>query len=293
MPAIELNGVRFAYSDHGRGEPVIALHCSGSSGGQWRRLADALGGRYRVLAPDLHGYGGSAAWPGHRPITLADEAEVVGALLEMCGGAAHLVGHSFGGAVALHAARLHAQRVRSLALIEPVAFHLLRAGDERDAAALREITGIADMVARALASGDSLAGFGRFVDYWSGPGAWAAVPADRHAAMAGALGAVALNFWAGLNDSTGAERFAAVAVPTLVVRGARSPLAGRRVAARVAEVLPGARLVTLDGAGHMAPVTHADAVNHLIRAHVAAHAAPPRGRPLGALVSGLQPAAAG
>jgi pimeloyl-ACP methyl ester carboxylesterase len=289
MPAIELNGTRFEYSDRGRGEPVIALHCSGSSGRQWRGLADTLGERFRVLAPDLHGNGGTASWRGHRPITLADEAAIVGALLDACGGAAHLVGHSFGGAVALHAARLHAPRVRSLALIEPVAFHLLRADDEHDAAALREISEVADRVTRALASGDYLAGFGRFVDYWSGPGAWAAVPEAKHAAMAASLGAVALNFWAGLNEPTRARHFAEVDVPTLVVRGERSPFAGRRVAGRVAQVLPNARLVTLDGAGHMAPVTHADAVNDLIRAHLEAHVHAPRRHPWSAQ---LQPAGA-
>jgi pimeloyl-ACP methyl ester carboxylesterase len=271
MPAIELHGTRFEYTDCGRGEPVIALHCSASSGGQWRRLADALGERFRVLAPDLHGCGGTASWRGHRPITLADEAAIVGALLRACGGAAHLVGHSFGGAVALHAARLHAPRVRSLALFEPVAFHLLRDGDDRDVSALREISEVADRVTRALASGDFLAGFGRFVDYWSGPEAWAAVPEAKRPAMAGSLGAVALNFWAALGEPLRARHFAGVDVPTLVLVGERSPFAGRRVAGRVAEVLPDARLVRLDGAGHMAPVTHAEAVNELIRAHLEAN----------------------
>lgn len=271
MPAVELNGTRFEYTDYGRGEPVIALHCSAGSGGQWRRLADALGERFRVLAPDLHGCGGTSSWPGHRPITLTDEAAIVGALLDACGGAAHLVGHSFGGAVALHAARLHAPRVRSLALFEPVAFHLLRDGDDRDASALREISEVAEMVTRAVASGDFLAGFGRFVDYWSGPGAWAAVPEAKRPAMSGSLGAVALNFWAALSEPMRARQFAGVDVPTLVLVGERSPLAGRRVAGRVAEVLPDARLVRLDGAGHMAPVTHAEAVNELIRAHLEAN----------------------
>jgi pimeloyl-ACP methyl ester carboxylesterase len=289
MPAVELNGTRLEYTDCGRGEPVIALHCSGSSGGQWRRLTDALDGRFRVLAPDLHGCGRTAPWPGHRPITFADEAQIVGALLQACGGAAHLVGHSFGGAVALHAARLHTPHVRSLALIEPVAFHLLRDGDDRDAAALREISDVADMVTRAVASGDYLAGFGRFVDYWSGPGAWAAVPAAKHAAMAGSLGTVALNFWAGLNEPTRAGHFAGVDVPTLVVAGERSPFAGRRVSGRVAQVLPNARLVTLHGAGHMAPVTHADAVNDLIRAHLDAYVGSPRLQPQSAQ---LQPVGA-
>jgi pimeloyl-ACP methyl ester carboxylesterase len=286
MPAVELIGMRYEYTDTGRGEPVIALHCSGSAGGQWRRLTDALGERFRVLAPDLLGCGRTAPWRGHRPITLADEAEIVGALLQACGGAAHLVGHSFGGAVALHAARLHAPRILSLALIEPVAFHLLRDGDDRDAAALREIAEVAEMVTRAVASGDYLAGFGRFVDYWSGPGAWAAVPEAKRPAMADSLGAVALNFSASLREPTRAAHFAGVDVPTLVLAGERSTFAGRRVARRVAEVLPDARLLRLDGAGHMAPVTHAALVNQLIRAHLDAHAGSPRGHRAG--VSGAR-----
>jgi pimeloyl-ACP methyl ester carboxylesterase len=279
VPVFDLDGARVEYSDRGHGEPVIALHCSGSSGAQWCRLADALGERFRVLAPDLHGHGGSTAWPGRRPIAFADEARIVARLLEACGGAAHLVGHSFGGAVALHAARLHAPRVRSLALIEPVAFHLLRDGDGEDAAALREIVAVAEGVTRALVSGDHMAGFGRFVDYWNGPGAWTAVPAAKRAALATSLGAIALNFSAGLGEPTRPVDFRALRAQTLVLRGERSTRAGRQVSARVAGALPNARLVTLSGAGHMAPLTHADEVLALLRAHLEAHAASPGAHP--------------
>src|SRR5262245_40305747 len=106
-------------------EPVVLLHSSGASGAQWRTLAEQLGERYHVVAPDLYGYGASAPWPGHGPFSLAHEAEIVHALLDRLGERVHLVGHSYGGAVALHVARLHSERLRSLALIEPVAFHLL------------------------------------------------------------------------------------------------------------------------------------------------------------------------
>src|SRR5437762_2859598 len=147
--------------------PVVLLHSSLASGGQWRALAAGLGERYEVFAPDLIGYGTAAGWSGEGPFDLRDEATAIHALLDRIGRPLHLVGHSYGGAVALHVARERAHGLRSLTLIEPVAFHLLRDGDADDAAALNEITHVADGVRRALASGDHAVGCGGFVDYWS------------------------------------------------------------------------------------------------------------------------------
>ena len=107
MPTIDLSGRRIDYTDRGRGEPVLMLHCSGASGGQWRSLGDTLAPRMRVLAPDLHGYGRSEGWPGDpRDFGLAHEAQAVHALLDLVAEPVHLVAHSYGGAVALHVARL-------------------------------------------------------------------------------------------------------------------------------------------------------------------------------------------
>src|SRR5688572_6699464 len=99
MPAIEISGSRVEYLEQGRGEPVVLLHSSASSGAQWRALAERLSSRYRVIAPDLYGYGATAHWPGQGPFHLEREAEIVEALLARVGEPAHLVGHSYGGAV--------------------------------------------------------------------------------------------------------------------------------------------------------------------------------------------------
>ena len=160
-------------------EPVVLLHCSGSSGAQWRSLAAQLGERYQVLTPDLIGYGAAGPWSGGGAFCLAEEAAPVRSILGRLNEAVHLVGHSYGGAVALHLARIRPERVKSLTLIEPSAFHLLRNGDATDAEALREITVVAAYASAALAVGDYRGGFGRFVDYWSGPGSWRAMaPSD-------------------------------------------------------------------------------------------------------------------
>jgi pimeloyl-ACP methyl ester carboxylesterase len=265
MPILQISGSRVEYLELGSGEPVLLLHSSASSGTQWRALAERLGERYRVIVPDLYGYGGTAHWPGRSPFHLECEAEIVLGLLGRVGRRAHLVGHSYGGAVALHVAGLHGDLLRSLTLIEPVAFHLLQGPD---APALAEITGVAESVARAIACGEYVAGFGRFVDYWSSPEASAQLTADKRYAMAARLPKIALEFHATLNEPSRLEDFRLMTVPTLLLHGTSSPLPTRRICELLARVLPEAQLKTIGGAGHMAPVTHRDQVNALVIAQL-------------------------
>jgi pimeloyl-ACP methyl ester carboxylesterase len=269
MPSIDISGNRVEYVEQGNGEPVMLLHSSASSSAQWRTLIGQLSerpnGRFRVIAPDLYGYGGTSHWAGRGAFRLEHEAQLVCALLGRAGEPAHLVGHSFGGAVALHVARTRPDLLASLAVIEPVAFHLLR---NRDEAAFDEISEVSRCVAKALACGDYFGGIAGFVDYWSGPGAWAGIPQEKRPGFAVRLAKVALDFQATLNEPAALEDFAAMALPTLVVQGTCSPRPTRRICELLAGVLPDAQSRIVDGAGHMAPLTHRDAVNALVAAHL-------------------------
>jgi len=276
MSSIEIGGTRVEYCDQGRGEPVVLLHSSASSSAQWRVLAQELSRRYRVIAPDLYGYGGTASWTGQGAFRLEHEAQIVCALLGRAGEPAHLVGHSFGGAVALHVARTRPDLLASLTVIEPVAFHLLQGHDHQ---ALQEIANVAGDVGKALTSGDYMGGIARFVDYWSGPGAWAGIPAEKRAGFAMCLGKVALDFEATLNEPVSLQDFCALALPTLVVQGTRSPLPTLRICELLARALPEAQIATIEGAGHLSPLTHRDGVNALIAAHLDSNSGPlPRPR---------------
>lgn len=254
-------------------EPVVLLHCSGSSGAQWRALAALLDRRHHVVTPDLIGYGTAAPWSGRRGFCLAEEAAPVRSILGQLNEPVHLVGHSYGGAVALHVARTRPELIKSLTLIEPSAFHLLRNGDATDTAALREITAVAADASAALSAGDYAGGFGRFVDYWSGPGSWSAMTPEKRAACAPQLAKVALDFHALLNEPAEVEDVCEVAAPTLLVQGGCTMLPSRCVCARLRVALPNAMFRVVRGAGHMLPVTHRDEVNALVAAHIKADSA--------------------
>ncbi len=268
MPTLDVDGARIALMEAGAGTPVVALHCSAGSKEQWQSLAELIGDRHRVLAPDLYGYGETDAWPGPTPMRLAHEAAIVGAVMDRCGGPVDLVGHSYGAAVALCVALAHRGRLASLTLIEPSAFALLRDGRAADLALRQEIGAVADAVTEAEAGGDGRGGMERFVDYWNGAGAWARLKPRVQSDLARRLGKVVLDFRALFADETRLAEYGGLDLPTLMLCGTQTRGPAGAVTRLLAETIPGARLETIAGAGHMSPVTHAEAVNAAIAAHL-------------------------
>ena len=150
--------------------------------------------------------------------------------------------------------------LRSLVLIEPVSFQLLRGGEPADGVLYAEIRSLASAVFECALSSDGHAGMARFVDYWNGPSAWSHLSPAVQARLAVQIGGVAANFTAMFGDLTRLADCCRIDVPTLVLRGSASPRPSRRLAEMVAETIPEAVVHTIDGAGHMAPLTHAAAV---------------------------------
>jgi pimeloyl-ACP methyl ester carboxylesterase/membrane protein DedA with SNARE-associated domain len=105
--------VRIAYRDSGEGRPVIYLHGSPGSGRDSGQLAAHLAPRYRLLAPDLPGFGASSRWIPDYGID-AHARYVLAFMDGLDIERAHLIGHSMGSGVAFHVARLAPERVDSI-----------------------------------------------------------------------------------------------------------------------------------------------------------------------------------
>ena len=251
----------------GAGPGVVCLHCSASTSGQWRPLMDALADRFHVIAPDLYGCGRTPPWPEARPMWLDDQVELLAPVFERAGKRFHLVGHSYGGAVALKAALRYGARVRSLVLYEPVPFAvLLRAAPDSPAA--REIVSLRDDALELMEKGDFEGAARRFIDYWMGEGAWAATPEGRRPVIAASMRGVKPEWHSAFHEPTPLEALRAIEAPTLLLTGTGSTAAARGVARLVASVLPQVEVQALAGAGHMAPVTEPQRINPLIERFV-------------------------
>ena len=246
---------------------VVALHCSGASAGQWYALAEALGDQYELGAPEHYGCESTGMWSGEYAFTVGDEASRTIALIDSSEGKVHLVGHSYGGGVALHAALARPNRIASMALYEPSAFHLLRQMGRPGVLAYAEIAGVAGSVCQGVVTGDYRGAVAAFIDYWNGPGAWDAMrPAAQNALIHWAAKGP-LEFRAMMDDATPTTAYRALNFPVLILRGEHAPMPSRLIAKGLLELLP-IRLTVVDGAGHMGPLTHAAEVSLLIMRHI-------------------------
>lgn len=241
---------------------VVLLHSSMSSRSQWAELSALLEAQFRCIAVDLLGYGKS---PFPTDIdgayTLAHEVDAVNAAIAgrlAPGESFHLVGHSYGGATALRLARQLRERVLSLTLFEPVAFHLLPSSDP----ARQEIEAV---VARIRAAGSARDATRIFLDYWNQAGSFDAMPAALQDKFSAQIAKVKLDFEALLGEAVTLAALAPLVMPALVLSGQASPLSTRRLAEQLAAALPNASAVQTRG-GHMAPITHGAVVNPLIAA---------------------------
>ena len=117
MPELEVNGTRLYYQQSGQGPDVVLVHAVTSNQAVWlfTGLVDTLAAHFRVTSYDLRGHGASARpQTGYTSAAMAEDFKQLHAALGL--EPAFLVGHSFGGVIALHAALLSPEAVAGVVL---------------------------------------------------------------------------------------------------------------------------------------------------------------------------------
>jgi pimeloyl-ACP methyl ester carboxylesterase len=263
MPILSKGRLKIDYTDDGEGQPVVLIHSSVSANRQWRQLTEELKDRYRVLAPNLFGYGETTPWPGTAPQSLYAQAQLILALCEELGAPLHFVGHSFGGSVALKAAALLDSRVGSLILLEPNLFYLLKQNCWTEA--FLEARSLRDHVKCYGALGDWPKVAERFADYWLGDGSWRSMPEKRRALFADSLHPNFYEWDAVMEEEATIADWKNLKARTLVVSDAATRLPIREIVALFAEICPHWTFHTIPEGGHMAPLTRPELVNPVVR----------------------------
>ncbi len=246
----------------GEGHQVLLLHSSVAGARQWRKLSADLSGSFNVIAANLIGYGTNPPWAEDRPQTLEDQAALARAALPDRSAPVHIVGHSFGGSVAMALAAQGDINIASLILIEPNPFFLLQAAGRSEA--------YADAMAlrRVVKSGQSSESWTKaaafFADYWNGEGTWDAMPTNRRQSFVSALKP---NFheWDAVTTAPHILPDFVSTLPkdTLIVYDPGTVPSILGLVDLFREATPWRFLMLRDG-GHMAPLTRPDLVNPLI-----------------------------
>lgn len=267
MKRLKSEGVEVAYLDKGKGPAVIIGHCSSASHKEWLPLIEKLVPDWHVFAPDFIGYGQSEAWPEDKVFSGQADVNVLLQLAKKVKRPVHMVGHSYGAALALVAARELGPKVQSLVLVEPVAFNLLHVERRPEWSEVEQL-GVA--VLTAVERGDDRSAAAAFMRYWLGRFRWWLSPERFKEAITATIRKVALEFMIAIDAQTRLSDYREVAAPTLLIVGSKTRPPARAVVDMLSTTLPNATVEVLKGAGHMSPFTHPSELNRLILDYLAA-----------------------
>ncbi len=272
---LEVDGTRLHYLDEGEGQPIVLVH---GLAAQMQHLTYALRerlrGRYRVIFVDRPGAGYSQRKPG-ASARLPAQGDMIAALIRKLELDRPLVvGHSLGGAVALATALDHPENVGALALIAP-----LTHAQEDVPEALKRLAIASPLMRRVVAWTLAVP-----LTIFGGPASLATVfspdpvPADFGTRGGGLLGLRPKAFYAASSDMVAvlddldamARRYPGLRPPVGILYGTADQIMSLDVQGRpMTAAVPGLTLETVEGGGHMLPITATDRTVRFIEAMAA------------------------
>jgi pimeloyl-ACP methyl ester carboxylesterase len=238
----------------GQGTPVVLLHSSLSSARQWQPLVKLLDVNYLVINIDILGYGKADKVADELHYNFDIEIDRIEKILANVASNQpfHLVGHSCGGAIALKLAVENPEKILSLSLYEPVAFHLLEQGSEARL--------LADNFARKVAIGDSYQAAEIFTNFWNKVGFFRALPQKMQDLMARDMPKVSLDFKGLTSEKYSLKDLNRITCKSLMMTGEKSPELSLLLANKITASLPNVMHKSFP-TGHMGPVSHSELIH--------------------------------
>lgn len=255
---IAFEGRRVAFWSAGAGTPALCIHGSLATSATWRRTASNVENA-RLVAIDLPGWGDSEQEPDDCPNLFEYEARAIEAVARAQEEPVHLVGHSYGGNLALYVALRGRIPVRSLVLFEPTLVQLLK-----ETPPFREIEHFVAEYRRAHAAGDKWAARS-VIDLWGGAGSFDAMPENARNAIAAWVPRNLRHWEPAFQHHAEFERLESLRMPTTLVLSERAHPTARLVVRGLQERIAGSRVLEIAGANHFMIFTHPVETARIIR----------------------------
>lgn len=268
MKQVLVDGVTLNYLEQGQGATVVFVHGAFSDHRNWDAQRAEVSKHYRFIALDQR-YFGTAPWADNATkYSLANHANDLAAFIQQLdSGPVHVVGWSYGGAIALVLATKRPDLVRSLFLNEPSLGSII--SDPADQKTLaEERKGLAPAVAASKAN-DQAQSLQLFADWVNNqPGSFAALPvAMRNVHLENAR-TLPAHFASPPPPAISCSQLGQIKVPVVVAKGQQSRPFFTVLADTTQRCIPGARIIVTPNAGHMAPAQNASAFNAALLTHL-------------------------
>ena len=264
MPTLKVTDTQVvSYEEYGAGPGLMLLHGSPGSASAWQPVGQRLSDRFRIVAPNLPGYGGTSLEEPGGPDGVPHAAGLLESLIRETGVPDVLAGHSYGGAVALTVALRGHVKPRALALFEPVCTPILLATGETEPFARMKV--LLDDYVSAFESGD-LEAARTMVDFWFGPGAYEKLPGPVRDFIVKNTGPNVHDVRATFRERYAPDAIRKLDMPVWVVYGSNSPDVSYKIASTLAAIARKGSLVKVDGATHALTATHSGEVAQMIAA---------------------------
>lgn len=253
------------YHEAGNGPTVVLVPGSCSTGAAWRPVMTHLQDRFRCVTTSLLGYGGTAERRTPDDTDIAYEREILETVIRRTGGPVHLVGHSFGGLVALAVALRGRVTLLSLTIAEAPAVDILReTGEQQHYETFRKMSGA---YADAFRRGE-IDAIARMIDFYGGAGTFAAWPPRVRDYAIETTAANLMDWESAYGFRPTLASLASMKIPTLVLWGEHSHPAACRANELLSRQIPRADRATVAGAAHFMIATHPKPFADLVSRHI-------------------------
>lgn len=268
LRGILANGYRFAYAESGQGIPVVMVHGALTDYRFWTTLAGSMGDSVRIIAYSRRHHYPNPWRPDDPPIGFESSAWDLAAIVRALQlDRPVLVGHSWGGLVALQAALRQPALFRAVILVEPIADSLI-ADPTLRAATSRRAGEALDLALARFSPRDPVPALTLWLDTLYGEGFWTSLGADGQARLRD--NAHTLPSAGAPQPPVSCAELSRLTLPVLLVGGSGSGARQRGTLETLARCLPSATRVVVPGAGPLLPRTHPGDLAEAVRRFLAA-----------------------